>query len=142
MEKTDITVPEWDPKPVNLWVITLNKQTDNNKTSFTLFQNEKEVEVKRRMFNGEKVVDWDPNSPDLAVILDFCVKDLAYFARKHLDRYFKRERPTDPVNVYIVRDHFTMTFGVHVATYELSEHKSYDIESALTISQIMMKDMQ
>ena len=141
MEKTDITIPEWDPKPINLWVITLKEQPDNDIASFTLFADEKEVEVKRRMFNGEEVVDWDSNSTDLAILLDFCVQDLARFSRKYLDRYLKRERPADPVNLYIVRDNFTMTFGIHATTGKLSEHKSYDMEPVQTISQSMMRDM-
>lgn len=143
MEEVDITIPEWDPKPVKLWVVTIDEQPDQEDSHFKLYAADREVEVKRRMFNGEEVVDWDPESEDRAVLFDSCLEKLSRFAREILDEFIERRKPAEQINLYIVRDYFNMTFGIALTVdpERLSEHEGYAIEELSTVSNAMMKDM-
>jgi len=144
MNEVDITIDGWDPKPVKMWIVTIGGQPELDSIHFMLYCDDKVVKVKRRMFNGVEVVTWNPKSDEKAVLFNFCRDELAHFARKELDRFIARFQPASQVNLYIVRDHFNMTFGVAITSDpdRLTEHESYDIEAIQTISQTMMENMK
>lgn len=143
MDEVDITVEGWDRQPVKLWIVTLTEQPDSEDREFTLFCGDRTVSVKRRMFNGEAIVDWDPESTDRAILFDHCKEELARFAREQLDRHMEFYRPGSQANLYVIRDYFTMTFGITVTSDpdRLTEHESYDLKEYSTVSSAMMENM-
>ena len=143
MRKTDITVDGHDESPILLWSVVLFDQPENEDSVFRLYDEDGDVEIPRYYLNSfDEVCDWNPNSDDKVVLLASAKRRFVRYIRQMLDKNLA-ENPErcKPLNVYVVRDYFDMSFGLVFTEKTLSEDSSYSIESFKTLSQAIMEKM-
>ena len=142
MRKTDISIEGKDDQPIMLWSVTMNKQSDSEDRTFALFDSSGAVEIQRWCMDSYgEVLKWDPDSDDKVMLVGSRKRALVRHIRVMLDQTLANSEIQDTLNVYVVRDHFDMSFGLIFTERTLSDDPTYSIENYKTLSESMMENM-